>query len=561
MKKIHLLIAMLVFTVTVNAQAPDITAFSPGSGSVGTTVTITGTNFNATPANNVVFFGATRANVTAASATSLSVSVPMGATHDFISVLNSDTDLMTYSATKYIPTYSPNTGTITAEDFESAISFPAVGAYSRVAIADLDGDSKPDFAMPGNEGIISILRNTSTPGTLSCAPSIDLPARSSYTSYDISIGDIDSDGKPDLVSTYTIYNGSNFFSFVSVYRNTSTPGSISFAERLDFGGNVDGAKYSRIADIDGDGKPDIIHTQPSTQKYVLRNTSTPGNISFDEPVYLNGPNVGAEDLQVGDLDGDGKPDLAFTSFLYGYVSVLRNTSEVGNISFATYVNFPVATNFSEDLSIGDIDGDGMLDITVVSWQFFISLFRNISTPGTLAFEPSIDIDTGVNSRSIPLGDIDGDGKLDMATQDFGYHNMFLYKNQSSAGNISFADKVVIPGDMEGLQIADVDGDGIPELVGVRPGTLFIFKNSPAGLSVSEVEDVSGFSVYPNPVKDVLNISSQKAVEKVEIYSPAGQLVLMETHKNQINMDALPAGIYMVKVISAKKTETFKVIKK
>ena len=544
MKKIHLFLILLTFSMTAQAQAPTVTGFTPGSGPVGTTVTISGTNFNTTPGNNIVFFGATRANVTAASATSLSVSVPMGATHDFISVLNTSTDLMTYSATKYIPTYSPNTGTITAEDFESAVSFPAVGAFSRVAIADLDGDGKPDFAMAGEEGIISVLRNTSTPGTMSFAPSIDLPARTIYMSYDMSIGDIDGDGKPDLVSTYTIWNGSVHFSFVSVYRNTSTPGSISFAERLDFGGNVDGAKYSRIADIDGDGKPDIIHTQPSTQKYVLRNTSTPGNISFDEPVYLNGPNVGAEDLQVGDLDGDGKPDLAFTSFLYGYVSVLRNTSEVGNISFATYVNFPVATNFSEDLSIGDIDGDGMLDITVVSWQFYISLLRNISTPGTLAFEPGIDIDTGVNSRSIPLGDIDGDGKLDMATQDFGHLKLFFYKNQSSAGNISFADRVEVPGKIEGLQIADVDGDGIPELVGVRPGTLFIFKNSPAGLSVSEVEDVSGFSVYPNPVKDILNFSEK--LKNIEIYSLTGQKMIAVESAESVGVQHLPSGNYILK---------------
>jgi hypothetical protein len=45
---------------------PTITSFSPTSGSIGTTVTITGTNFNTTPNNNVVHFGATQAIVNSA---------------------------------------------------------------------------------------------------------------------------------------------------------------------------------------------------------------------------------------------------------------------------------------------------------------------------------------------------------------------------------------------------------------------------------------------------------------------------------------------------------------
>ncbi len=55
---------------------PAITSFTPANGAVGTTVTLTGTNFNATAANNIVFFGATKATVSAATATSLTVAVP-----------------------------------------------------------------------------------------------------------------------------------------------------------------------------------------------------------------------------------------------------------------------------------------------------------------------------------------------------------------------------------------------------------------------------------------------------------------------------------------------------
>ena len=65
---------------------PTITSFSPSSGAVGTQVTITGTNFGATAASNVVKFGTVTATVSTASATSLVTSVPVGATTGKISV-------------------------------------------------------------------------------------------------------------------------------------------------------------------------------------------------------------------------------------------------------------------------------------------------------------------------------------------------------------------------------------------------------------------------------------------------------------------------------------------
>ena len=63
-----------------------VTAIAPASGPVGTKVTITGTKFDPTPANNTVLFNTTQATVTAATTTSLEVTVPAGATAGVISV-------------------------------------------------------------------------------------------------------------------------------------------------------------------------------------------------------------------------------------------------------------------------------------------------------------------------------------------------------------------------------------------------------------------------------------------------------------------------------------------
>ena len=87
MKKIiNILIANFIFASILFAQ-PTITNLSPTSGAVGTAVTITGTNFSSTIVNNIVWFGGVKAIVTSATATSLTTTVPFGATHSPIRVL------------------------------------------------------------------------------------------------------------------------------------------------------------------------------------------------------------------------------------------------------------------------------------------------------------------------------------------------------------------------------------------------------------------------------------------------------------------------------------------
>src|ERR1700749_3170818 len=83
------------------AQAPIITSFSPQGGAAGTTVTIKGTNFNTTAANDVVFFGAAQGKVTSATATCLKVTVPFGATTQNLSVLNFGTHLAALSSVPF----------------------------------------------------------------------------------------------------------------------------------------------------------------------------------------------------------------------------------------------------------------------------------------------------------------------------------------------------------------------------------------------------------------------------------------------------------------------------
>ena len=80
------------------------------------------------------------------------------------------------------------------------------------------------------------------------------------------------------------------------------------------------------------------------------------------------------------------------------------------------------------------------------------------------------------------------------------------------------------------------------------------------LATAEVDKMS-IKYYPNPVDDVLTISSDKKVSKISVYSTAGQLLKEIDHSNVINLGHLPSGVYFVKTVVEGQTETAKVIKK
>ena len=226
-------VMMIGSALTTFSQVPTITSFSPTSGKPGDVVTLTGTNFNTTPANNIVFFGATRASVTTASVTSVTVTMPSGATYAPITLLNTATSLAASSVRNFTPTYTPAKTSITATDFQAKQDFTTGLSPASVAMGDLDGDGKPDLAVANeSSNTVSVYRNTSSSGSIgsgSFAAKVDFITGSSANS--VAIGDVDGDGKPDLVVAN--YGSST----VSVLRNTATAGSIglgSFAAKVDF---------------------------------------------------------------------------------------------------------------------------------------------------------------------------------------------------------------------------------------------------------------------------------------------------------------------------------------
>jgi hypothetical protein len=109
----NFLFVNLFIVAPVFAQ-PSISSFSPSSGPKGTTVTITGTNFSATSAADILYFGAAKATVSAASTTSLTVVAPATATYQPITITVNG--LTAYSAMPFMVTF-PGGGNIAGSSF------------------------------------------------------------------------------------------------------------------------------------------------------------------------------------------------------------------------------------------------------------------------------------------------------------------------------------------------------------------------------------------------------------------------------------------------------------
>jgi serine/threonine protein kinase len=261
----------------------------------------------------------------------------------------------------------------------------------------------------------------------------------------VAVADLNGDGKEDLV----VVNSQSRTVSVLLGKGDGSFGPPRTVKAGDdgpwFAGSV------KVADLNGDGKPDLIVTDTAHQVSVLLGK---GDGSFEPPVRYAAGNT-PNSVAVGDFNGDGKPDLAVANG-DGTISILLGQ---GHGTFREAVHYRAGKSLLS-VVVADFNGDGKLDLVVAGSNISILLGK-----GDGNFEKAVSCSSAGRCGALAVGDFNGDGKLDIAFAgpEDGMVSILLGRGNGAfrpAGNY-----------LDGTSTwswavvsADVNGDGIPDIV-------------------------------------------------------------------------------------------------
>ena len=156
--------------------------------------------------------------------------------------------------------------------------------------------------------------------------------------------------------------------------------------------------------------------------------------------------------------------------------------------------------------MGDLDGDGKPDLVTGNYgDNTISILHNTSTSGSVSFTVSSPISAGSSPQAVTISDLDGDGKPDVVLANFGDADISIYHNNSTSGTITMATQVTYATDYDPFAIAavDMDGDGFPDLsVGAEGASCFDVLHNQGSVSAS----ITSFTPANGPAGTVVTIT-------------------------------------------------------
>jgi len=399
---------------------------------------------------------------TPATPTALSTAIPDA------SAIPMTTITATAPTTLSTPTVFP-TGTPTGLTFGSPMTYSVGSRPAYVAVGDFDGDGKPDLAVVNSgDNTVSVLRGRGD-GTFAPAITYTVGVSPEY----VVARDVNGDGKPDLV---VANSGDNTVSVLFGRGDGTFASPVSYAA----GANP---QFLAAADFNGDGMPDLaVANFGPTGGHTVSVLLNRGDGTFGGVVsYDAGP--GPRSVAAADLTGNGKIDLVVASNTSGDVTVLRGR---GDGTFAPPVAYDSGSAQPSIVALGDLDGDGRPDIAVIHDTGDSATIDHVSVlrgRGDGTFGSATSYATGPRPQDVIVADLAGNGHPDLAVANTRGSTIGVYPSNGD-GTFGSPAEIAAGEGPHSVAAADLTGDGKLDLIvtnldsnsvgvlrnGVTPGT-------------------------------------------------------------------------------------------
>lgn len=339
-----------------------------------------------------------------------------------------------------------------SENFtEVQISTSLTGA-STIDLVDLDQDGDLDIVAGGTSTVAWFDNDGALDPTFTFTV-IDIASTNVQS---LTTSDIDADGDLDVIAASSGDNTLAWF---------ENDGSESFTKNT-VSTNVGGAKDVQVTDLDSDGDLDIVAAAKTDNRVLWFESNGATNPTFSTRVLASGTDLnGASSLAATDVDRDGDIDLVVASTNAGKLVWLDNDGDTFLPTFTLRELSDTVVGI-QDIIVADIDGDGDSDLGIAQFSGdTISWFRDQTIHSSTTFPNPLELTrTSDGTYDVVLGDIDGDGDLDIVASS-AYDNSIRWYEQNSQDG-SFTARLVgnFANGPRGLHLADIDADGDLDIV-------------------------------------------------------------------------------------------------
>jgi hypothetical protein len=303
--------------------------------------------------------------------------------------------------------------------FVSNASYAVGGFPYQVIAADVNNDGWPDLITANNGGNSLTVLTNDTHGNF--ALSATLPEGSGQAPQSVAAADLYGRGHLDLISANSL-NAS-----FTIWTNS---GGGVFGSNISFSVGSPGyvvPKWVTVADVNGDGKPDIIGGCNNSDTYYLHiwTNNGVGGFAPDPVPFLNLNGILC--VAVADVNGDGKPDLALVASTLSANGVLVLTNN-GSGGFSRTGYYPVGSNPFAVVA-ADVNGDGAVDL--ISANAGDNTLTILTNNGSGIFSSNATLSVGSGPESLTTADINGDGRMDLISGNWNGGTLTVSTNAST----------------------------------------------------------------------------------------------------------------------------------